>query len=257
MNQAVTNPMGLTGRRILVTGASSGLGRETAVLLSELGAFVTLAGRDEGRLSETLARLSGTGHQTAPFDLAQSDAIPAWVRGLAGAAGPFDGLAHSAGIHKVAPLQILNTAAFDEIMRVNVASAALLAKGLRQKGCRSTDGCSIVLFASAAGLVGEPGVSAYSASKAALIGLTRSLAVELAPENIRVNAVAPGFVESEMGERLKQFLTPEQFETIRRNHPLGLGTTLDVANGVAFLLSPASRWITGTTLAIDGGYTAH
>jgi NAD(P)-dependent dehydrogenase (short-subunit alcohol dehydrogenase family) len=89
------------------------------------------------------------------------------------------------------------------------------------------------------------------------MGLTRSLAVELAPEAIRVNAIAPGFVESEMSDRLRQFLTEEQFAAIRKNHPLDIGRVRDVANGAAFLLSSASRWITGITLPIDGGYTAH
>jgi NAD(P)-dependent dehydrogenase (short-subunit alcohol dehydrogenase family) len=257
MNPSQLNPIALTGLRILVTGASSGIGRETAILLSQLGAEVTVAGRDEERLKQTLSRMAGGGHQIACFDLARFDGIPAWLKGLATASGPFGGLVHSAGLHKAAPLRTLGVTAFDELMQVNLYSAAFLAKGFRQKGCRTTERSSIVLLASVAGLAGEAGISAYSASKAAVIGLVRSLAVELAPEGIRVNAVAPGFVESEMGERLKQLLTPEQFNLIESNHPLGVGTVRDVANGIAFLLSEASRWITGTTLVIDGGYTAH
>ncbi len=250
------NPMDLTGRRILVTGASSGIGRETAILLSGLGAKVTLAGRDEARLAQTAALLAGEGHTVAAFDLAQLDAIPAWVRALAASGGAFHGVIHSAGIHKASPLKVLSPALLDEVMRVNVHSAAMLAKGFRQKGCRAEEG-SIVLLASVAGIAGEPGISAYSASKAALIGLARSLAVELAPERIRVNSIAPGFVQSEMSDRLREFLSDDQFAAIERNHPLGIGTVRDVANGAAFLLSSASRWITGTNLVIDGGYTAH
>jgi NAD(P)-dependent dehydrogenase (short-subunit alcohol dehydrogenase family) len=105
--------------------------------------------------------------------------------------------------------------------------------------------------------VGEAGIAAYSASKAGLVGLTRSLAIEFAPDGIRVNAVAPGFVESEMGDRLKSAFTADQILAIERKHPLGTGRVRDVANGVAFLLAGSARWITGTTLVIDGGYTAH
>ena len=251
------NPMDLSGRSILVTGASSGIGRETAILLSQLGAKVVLGGRNQEQLEITLRQLHGEGHHTAPFDMTDLEQIPAWVKTLAAAHGPFHGAVHSAGIHKALPLRMAGAAGLDEIMRVNFHSAVLLARGFRQKGCRVPDSASIVFIASVAGLVGEPGVSAYSASKAALIGLTRSLAMELAPEKIRVNAVAPGFVQSEMGERLKQSLTPDQINAIEQKHPLGIGQVRDVANGIAFLLADSARWITGTTLVIDGGYTAH
>ena len=249
--------MNMTGRRILVTGASSGIGRACAIVLSQLGAAVVLSGRDEGRLQETYRQLEGVGHAIAAFDLAQLDVIPSWLKGVAAKNGPFHGLAHSAGLHNAIPLRVLGSAALDEMMRVNLHSAVLLARAFRQKGCRAPETSSLVFLASVAGLVGEPGVAAYSASKAALLGLTRSLAIELASEKIRVNAVAPGFVQSEMADRLKQTLSADQFAAIEKKHPLGLGTVGDVANSVAFLLGDCSRWITGTTLVIDGGYTAH
>ena len=129
-------------------------------------------------------------------------------------------------------------------------------KGLRQKGCGNAAGSSVVLLSSVAAISGESGISVYSATKAAVSGLARSLAVELAPEKIRVNALAPGFVETEMSDRLKNSLTPEQYQAIADKHPLGIGAVQDVANCIAFLLSEAARWITGTTLVADGGYTA-
>ncbi len=250
------NPLDLTGRRILVTGGSSGIGRETAILLSQLGAQLIVSGRNPAELECTAAQLDGARHSVSPFDIADLDGIAAWIKSLAASHGPFDGAVHSAGIHKAAPVRVLKASALDEIMRINVESAAMIARALCRKDCRAAS-LSIVFLSSVAGMVGESGVSAYSASKAALIGLTRSLAVELAPERIRVNAVAPGFVESEMGDRLKKSLTPEQFSAIERKHPLGLGKPRNVANGIAFLLADTSRWITGTTLVIDGGFTAH
>lgn len=250
------NPLNMTGRCVLVTGASSGIGRETATLLSQLGASLVLNGRNRSQLERTLTGLEGTGHRIAEFDLANLDEIPGWVKALAERT-PFHGVVHCAGIHSALPLQFLKSAALDEMMRVNFHSAVMLARGFRQKGCHSAGDASLVFVSSVAGIVGEGSLTAYSASKAAIDGATRSLAIELAPQGIRVNGVAPGFVETEMAARLREKLTTEQFSAIEQKHPLGIGRPRDVANGIAFLLAGASRWITGTTLVIDGGYTAH
>jgi NAD(P)-dependent dehydrogenase (short-subunit alcohol dehydrogenase family) len=252
----VDNPVDLSDRTILVTGASSGIGMETAVLLSSLGARLVLCGRDRGRLNNTAAKLDGQVFGIEEIDLAELARIPAWIARVAAECGPLHGLVHSAGIHSAHPLRVLTAEKVEEVLRVNVASALMLAKGLRQKNAHAP-GAAMVLLSSAAGLVGEAGVSAYSASKAAVVGLTRSLAVELASQQIRVNCVAPGIVRTGMTERLERALTPEQFAALEAAHPLGLGSPRDVANGVAFLLSSMARWITGTTLVIDGGYTAH
>lgn len=251
------NLISFTERRILVTGASSGIGRETAILLSRLGAALTLTGRDPERLGQTLAALHGTGHVVEAFDLSNLDEIPRWMKQLAVRNGPFSGLVHCAGLHKAMPASMASPQIFDNLMTVNVYSGAMLAKGFRQRDCRGTGGGSIVLLSSVAGLVGESGISAYSASKSAVNGMTRSLAMELAREKIRVNAIAPGFVRTEMSDRLREGLTDEQFAAIEANHPLGIGRPVDVANGIAFLLSDAAVWITGTVMVIDGGYTAH
>jgi NAD(P)-dependent dehydrogenase (short-subunit alcohol dehydrogenase family) len=250
------NPMDLTGRRFLITGASSGIGRETAILLSQLNARIVLAARNEERLQETLRRLDGEGHSTSCFDLTALDDIPRWFKALAEQFGPFDGLVHSAGIQSMLPLQVLSAQKVERMMSINVSAALMLAKAFRQKGCAASRS-SLVLLSSVAGMVGEAGLTAYSASKAALMGLTKSLAMELAPENIRVNCVAPGMVRTEMMRRMTESIPPGQLPAVEARHLLGFGTPRDVAYAIAYLLADTGRWITGATLVVDGGYTAH
>jgi len=250
------NPMDLENRTILVTGASSGIGRETAFLLSQLGARLILVGRNLTQLEKTLTLLDGSSHQVQVFDLSLVDEIPRWIKEITSKTGTLHGLVHSAGMQFTSPLRIMTSANLDELMRVNVTAALFLAKGFRQKGVSAAGG-SLVYLSSVMGVVGQAGQAAYSASKGALVSLTKSLALELSRENIRVNCVAPAVVSTEMSEKLFQLLTPEQVTQIKSMHPLGLGAPRDVANAIAFLLADTGRWITGTTMVVDGGYTAH
>ncbi len=250
------NPLDLAGRSILVTGASSGIGRETAILLSGLNARIVLAGRDQTRLEETKSKLEGGGHRIEAFDLTQLDAIPKWVKGIADFGGPFAGLAHCAGVHAALPAPMLKPEKVESVMRANLSCSMLLAAAFRQKGC-CLPGGSMVFVSSVAALAGAAGLSLYGASKAALIGMTKSMASEFAADRIRVNCVVAGLVQTEMTERLRARLTKEQFEGVAAMHPLGLGTARDVANAIAFLLADTGAWITGSALVVDGGYTAH
>ena len=249
------NPLDLTGRTIVVTGASSGIGRDTAVLLAELGARVVLVARDRARREQTAAAMQGAGHLIEEMDLAQADALPAWLKTVVATTGPLHGLVHSAGNQITVPIRVLDTKLFEKHMHVNVYAAGTLIKGFQQAGCFHPDGSSIVLLASTAALVGVPGNSVYAASKGAVISLARALAMELVPKRIRINCVAPALVETEMFERYNQSITEEQRKRFEAVHPLGLGKPRDVSNAIAFLLADTARWITGHTLVLDGGYT--
>jgi NAD(P)-dependent dehydrogenase (short-subunit alcohol dehydrogenase family) len=146
-------------------------------------------------------------------------------------------------------------AAVNELLRTNLLSAIMLMRGFSQKDCHAAES-SVVFLSSIVGFTGRPSASVYGASKAALVGLAKSLAVELAGHRIRVNCVAPAFVETEMFAQFRETLPPEQLEALERAHPLGFGTARDVANAVAFLIANTGRWITGSTLVVDGGYSA-
>jgi NAD(P)-dependent dehydrogenase (short-subunit alcohol dehydrogenase family) len=251
------NPMDLTGSRVLVTGASSGLGRASAILMSQLGARLLLVARSSERLQETLNSLEGDGHQSLAYDLSDVDGIPAMLTEQAASFGKLDGVVHAAGILSTRPLRVSSPEVFESIYRVNVVAAGQLLRAITKRSVVGEQGCSVVLVGSVTSLVGAPGLAAYSASKAGLLGLMRSAALELAPSRIRVNAVLPGQFESPMADQQWKSLTEEQVAQIGAMHPLGIGQAEDVANCTAFLISSAARWVTGSSLAVDGGYTAH
>jgi len=246
----------LEGKRILISGASSGIGRETAVVLSKLGAKLCLVARSEERLKQTQDQLIGEGHTIHPYDLENCDQIPALIKTICQAQGPLHGIVHSAGILQLMPVSGVNTKRFERTMRVNVLAGIMLVRGLVQKDCHQPGNASAVLMSSTAALIGSPGQSMYCASKGALVSFAKVAAVELAPQGVRINCVAPAAVRSEMLDQLKATVPAHHFEQMEKDHPLGFGTTLDVANAAAFLLGDTGRWITGTTLVVDGGVTA-
>jgi NAD(P)-dependent dehydrogenase (short-subunit alcohol dehydrogenase family) len=245
-----------TGKRILVTGASSGIGRAAAKYLADRGADLVLVARDRLRLEQLHQELPSGLHSVAAYDVRQFQTLAGWMKEIA-THGPLHGVVHSAGVSILRPLAALDSDSVATVFETNTFAALALAKGFRQKQVVATEGGAIVYVSSVAGLTGQAGISAYCGSKAALHAIAKSLSLELARQRIRVNCVAPGIVRTEMLGNLKKSLTAEQFKAIEDMHPLGIGEPDDVAAVIAFLLSDAARWITGTTVTVDGGYTAH
>lgn len=250
------NPLNLSGKTILVTGASRGIGRATAVFLSQLGARMVAVGRDERQLAETASQLEGSSHLIRSFDLNRVETLPDWIKSVAAETGPLYGLVHSAGIVMNKPLKGLSYQNLLDIQRINVDAAIMLSKGFRQKDVYEPAGSSVVYLSSITAHKSKPALAAYAASKGALISLTKTLALELAAQKIRVNCVCPGLVRTAMVEELEGMLLPEQLEKLYAEYPLGLGQPEDVAYAIACLMAPAARWITGSALVLDGGYTA-
>lgn len=247
------NPLDLTGRRILVTGASSGIGRACAVLISQLGASVVLVARDVARLHDTQRMLFGSGHVVLPFDLADLDHYDdLFKQGTEGS--KLSGLVHAAGVCPALPVQALSRDVIRQAFEINVYAFIELVKRFSKK--KYSEGGSLVAISSVAALSGWTGGGVYCGTKGALDATVRSLAVELVSKKIRVNSVLPSNIMTPMLEEMLSIGGEAAEAAIIAKQPLGIGEPLDVANAVAFLLSDAARFITGTHLVVDGGYLA-
>ena len=251
----VFRPDCLAERRVFVTGASSGLGRATAIGLSKLGAHVAICGRDEGRLAETMAQLGGQGHLSIPATIADTDATADLVKDVAKRFGPLHGVFHAAGISLTMPVRMTRQSQVDDTFGPSVFGAFGIARAAGQKNVMA-ERSSVVLMSSISAERGHNGMMIYSAAKSAVHGLVRSAAVELAPKGVRVNAIIAGAVYTEMYAREVDRMGPDWIAGVGAKHPLGFGETDDITNAVAYLMSDAGKWITGTTMTIDGGYTA-
>lgn len=247
-SRTVYNPYSLAGKTILVTGASSGIGRETALECSRLGARTIITGRNAGRLQETFERLEGDGHQQVVADLTVEED----VRRLAGEGPRLGGVVLCAGKGLTLPFLYCTREKFDEMFGVNYfAPVELLRLLVRMK--RFENDASAVFVASIGGVNVFGGANAiYGATKAAMVSTVKYCALELAPKKIRVNAVNPGMVDTPLIHRGQ--ITEAQMQENAKAYPLRrYGTPADIAHGIVYLLSDASSWVTGQSLVIDGG----
>lgn len=249
----------MKGKHVLLTGGASGIGRQTAITLSELGARVSIIDLSKEGLEETLTMLKGEGHSIHEADLSKIEELEALVIGIVEETGPFDGFVQCAGIVKNLPIINYKFERLNKIMLVNFYSYFEIVRVLSKKG-RFNEGMSIVAISSIAATHGATAQAAYGASKAAMDGAMRCLAKELGEKGIRLNTVQPAATETAMyKEYMELKATMKDTEMKVQANPrqyLGMNAPQDVANAIIFLLSPASRTITGVMLPVDGGYAS-
>ena len=251
------NPFSLENKNIVVTGASSGIGRASAICCSEMGANLLLIGRNSEELEKTKSLLlSPEKATTLIVDLIQFEEVIVRINSVLSEFGAINGIIHAAGISTTLPFRNISVGKMNEFFQVNVLAALHLTQLLIKPGNIAVQGASIIFITSVMSQVGESAKVLYSMTKGALLAASRSMAIELASKKIRVNCIAPAVVETPMSQNAYYSQNSEMKERILSLHPLGLGEPQDVANACVFLLSDASKWITGTQLIIDGGYTA-
>ncbi len=251
------NPMELTNMHVVVTGASSGLGRQTCITLSQLGAKVSLIARSEKKLKETVSLMKGIGHLVFPFDITQVDELEKLAKQIVNSNGKINGFVHSAGIGTTKPLRMTKSSFMQEMMVLHVYSFIEFMRVFANKKM-SVDNCSIVAVSSASTLRSDKGIVAYVATKGALDRVIRPMAIELGENRkFRVNTVNPGWIKTDMFYNIVQDLGQEHMDEILKTCFLGISEPVDIANTIAFLLSDASKMITGQNIVIDGGWTIH
>lgn len=244
----IYNPFSMEGKTVLVTGASSGIGRATAIECSRMGAIVIINGRSESRLQETYDSLSGDGHQMIVGDLTDDILLKKLQKEII----PVDGIAHCAGISGHRLFTYLKEGEIEQMFSINFYAPLKLSQ-LLLKAKKVNKGGSIVFITSTSGILSSYiGGSLYSSTKGALNGLLKGMALELAAKHIRVNGVMPSMVETSIMDGGD--ITQEQFEADKDLYPLKrYGRPEEVAYAVVYLLSDAAAWITGTNLLMDGG----
>ena len=244
----MNNPFSLQGKTILVTGASSGIGRATAILCAGMDANVVLNGRNAERLQKTLSQLEGDEHKVCCCDITDESAVGQAIPEMP----TLDGVALCSGIAEMAPFQFVDRKGMDKVMECNFFAPVLLVNRLL-KAKKLQKGSSVVFVSSIDGpKVVHAGNSVYAASKSALVGMARNMAIDLMGKKIRVNCVLPGTTDTGMirTENVTEEILAETAKTLPMKR---FAMPEEIANAIVFLLSDASSYITGTELVVDGG----
>ena len=242
-------PFELKGKTILVTGASSGLGKQCAITASEQGATTIITGRNAERLQDTFGKLSGTGHKMFIADLTVQADISAMVDQIP----DLNGVVYSTGISDLAPARFVKQQEIDKTFSISYNASVLLTSELLAKKKLVKNACSLVFISTISTKYPFVGGTMYISAKAALESYAKVLALELAPKGIRSNSISPAFVRTPMLDNTAEKYSDEAVRKIEAQQLLGLGEPEDVANVVAFFLSDAARWITASNLILGGG----
>ena len=247
----------LTGKKALVTGASKGLGRDAAVALAHAGADVFVTGRDEDGLADCVGEVRSQGRRAGSTvaDLSDIGEVGRVGEAAVEAMGGVDILLNNAGVALLEPVLDVTVEKWDAQIDVNLKAPFFLAQSMARHMVTSGRGGKIINIASTAGLIGVPDHAAYCASKGGLLALTKTLALELGPHDIQVNAICPAIVMTPMGRQVWDH--PGVREPALEKMPVGrFGKEADVSAAVIYLSSSASDWMTGSQLVVDGGLTA-
>jgi len=252
----LNNLFSLKNKNILITGASSGIGRQCAISCSQMGANVGIVARSEERLKETYEQLENGNHIYFAQDITEYDKVESVITEAVSRVGKLHGFIHSAGMEITLPLKMMKPERYEQLFSINVIAGFEIAKIISKSKYLDDGGASLIFISSVMSILGESGKVGYCASKGALISGVRAMALELVNKNIRVNSISPSIIETDMTKRLFESIPETSREEILKMHPMGFGKPEDVANACVFLLSDASRWITGSNLIVDGGYSA-
>ena len=252
------NLVNLNKKKIIVTGASSGIGRQIALTISQLGGTVIAVARREEELKITLSQLEGEGHDYYVADLSDADTVAGFMKDVNDEHGVVDGMVYAAGIMGLRPFRLLTPAEIKRTFDINFFGFVESVRQLTKKG-RCADNTHIVAISSVTSICGSEGNTGYGASKSAINGMVRGMAKELAVRGIRVNAVLPSAIATGVYVDYVENLPDksELNEGLNKQQYLGLGTPQDVANLTAFLLSPASDFMTGLCIPVDGGFSTN
>jgi len=245
------NPFTLKGKCILVTGASSGIGQQIAISVAKMGAQVVITGRNKERLLATYEQLEGEVHQSVLADLTEEKALA----NLVDVVPTLNGIVYSAGVTQPFPIKFLKARHIDPIQSINYQSVVLLTAALLRKK-KVNSNAAFVFLSSIASQHPHRGAATYAGTKAAIEAFAKVLALEHASQGIRANCISPGLVKTPMYANTEKAMGKDLLDGYAEKYPLGLGTPEDIAHAAIFLLSDASKWMSGSVLRLDGGLLA-